>query len=109
MRDAAVTELFIIYFRFPEPTHVSGLPGISGIGIGAGVSGVGALGSGNAAQVVQALIELPSNLLDSNYHKDFTDIVDRTAFNRGGTPYIRPCGWYRFALKVNGKYKDNIL
>ena len=87
---------------------VPGLPGISGIGIGAGVSGVGALGSGNAAQVVQALIELPSNLLDSNYHKDFTDIVDRTAFNRGGTPYIRPCGWYRFALKVNGKYKDNI-
>ena len=23
-------------------------------------------------------------------------------------PYIRPCGWYRFALKVNGKYKDDL-
>ena len=65
------------------------MPGISGIGITAG-AGAFEFGGGNAAQVVQALIELPSNLMDSRYHKDFTGIIDRTAFSRGGTPYIQP-------------------
>ena len=58
------------------------MPDISGISITAGVE---AFGGGNAAQVVQALIELPSNLLDSRYHKYFTDTVDRTVFSREGT------------------------
>nr|CAH0109869.1 unnamed protein product [Daphnia galeata] len=32
---------------------------------------------------------------------------DKKAYNRGGLVYIRPCGWKRYALKVDGKYKDD--
>ena len=46
-------------------------------------------------------------LLDERFHFDFTSVVDKKAYNRGGLVYIRPCGWKRFALKVDGKYKDN--
>ena len=53
-------------------------------------------------------IKLPLNLLDSRYHFDFTGIVDQTTFYRGGMTYIRPCGWYRFALKVDGRYSDDV-
>ncbi|XP_046654694.1 uncharacterized protein LOC124348508 [Daphnia pulicaria] len=46
-------------------------------------------------------------LLDEKFHFDFTSVVDKKAYSRGGLVYIRPCGWKRFALKVGGKYKDN--
>ncbi len=47
-------------------------------------------------------------LLDERFHYDFTAIVDKEKFHRGGVVYIRPCGWKRYALKVDGKYKDDI-
>ena len=54
------------------------------------------------------LINLPPNLLNSRFHFDFGDVVDQKTFYRGGTTYIRPCGWFRFALDVNGKYSDDV-
>ncbi|XP_046439670.1 uncharacterized protein LOC124190846 [Daphnia pulex] len=54
-------------------------------------------------------IALPSSLLDEQFHKDFTDTSDNgVEFYRGGSNYIRPCGWQRYALKVKGKYPDDI-
>lgn len=50
----------------------------------------------------------PTVLLDERFHFDFTSITDQTSYNRGGFIYIRPCGWKRYALKVNGKYNDDI-
>ena len=29
-------------------------------------------------------------------------------FTRGGVEYHRPCGWMRYAIKVLGKYEDDI-
>jgi hypothetical protein len=50
-----------------------------------------------------------SSLLDTPYHYDFINISDNgIKFSRGGKEYIRPCGWNRFALKVKGKYPDDI-
>jgi hypothetical protein len=46
-------------------------------------------------------------LLDERFHFDFTSVVDKKAYSRGGLVHIRPCGWKRFALKVGGKYNDN--
>lgn len=37
---------------------------------------------------------------------DFTHSRDKSVCMRGNEPYIRPCGWYRIALKVLNKYPD---
>lgn len=55
---------------------------------------------------------LDQSFLDSRYNFDFMSIKDRENFWRGeyeGKPlrYYRPCGWYRYALKVQDKYGDN--
>jgi hypothetical protein len=48
-------------------------------------------------------------LLDEPYNYDFTTISDKgVEFFRGGSIYTRPCGWQRYALKVKGKYPDDI-
>ena len=50
---------------------------------------------------------LPNNLFDSQYDYDFTNIDDTgKKFMRGGLEYKRPCGWRRYALKVDDKYED---
>jgi hypothetical protein len=52
---------------------------------------------------------LPPSLLDEDFHYDFTNTSDSgVEFSRGGSNYIRPCGWQRYALKVKGKYPDDI-
>jgi hypothetical protein len=52
---------------------------------------------------------LPPSLLDEPFHYNFTKISDRgVKFCRGGLIYIRPCGWQRYALKVKGKFPDDI-
>ena len=52
---------------------------------------------------------IPNDFLDPQYDYDFTKINDKNKkFMRGGLEYKRPCGWKRFALKVNGKYEDDI-
>ncbi|MGH0186149.1 UNVERIFIED_CONTAM: hypothetical protein FKN15_020396 [Acipenser sinensis] len=63
--------------------------------------------------VVKEVFVLPHMLyvelhtfLDPCYDYDFTEIRDNAVFERGGETYTRPCGWYRFALKVLGKYED---
>ena len=50
---------------------------------------------------------LPDELFDPQYDYDFTNINDNgQIFKRGGLVYKRPCGWKRYALKVNDKYED---
>jgi hypothetical protein len=56
-----------------------------------------------------AIISLSPSLLDEQFHYNYTDISDNgIEFFRGGSIYIRPCGWQRYALKVKGKYPDDI-
>lgn len=38
---------------------------------------------------------------DAEYDYDFTRLEDTETYYRGGEVYKRPCGWIRFALKVN--------
>lgn len=46
---------------------------------------------------------------DSRYDYDFTAIDDRgKTYHRGGVEYRRPCGCLRFAIRVNGKYEDEV-
>ena len=48
------------------------------------------------------------DLLDPGYNFDFRGIDDSNSqFYRGGKPYKRPVGCYRYALNVNGKYGDD--
>ena len=51
---------------------------------------------------------LPANFLVPKYDYDFTNINDYgKVFMRGGLEYKRPCGWKRYALKVDDKYENN--
>ena len=50
---------------------------------------------------------LPDDLFDPQYDYDFTNIKDHgKKFMRGGLTYNRPCGWKRYALKVDDKYEN---
>ena len=52
---------------------------------------------------------LDAKMLDASFDYDFTNMRDDgTKFYRGGKPYYRPYGWYRHALKVRGKYDDDL-
>jgi hypothetical protein len=54
-------------------------------------------------------IHLAPDLFDERYHHDFSRICDQGFnFYRGGVIYIRPCGWIRLALNVEGKYADDV-
>ena len=41
------------------------------------------------------------------YDYDFTKLKDIETYRRGGEVYERPCGWFRFGLKVLDKYDGN--
>ncbi|XP_067314389.1 uncharacterized protein [Pseudorasbora parva] len=43
---------------------------------------------------------------EPRFDYDFTHLRDKSVCMRGNEPYTRPCGWYRFALKVLDKYPD---
>jgi len=50
---------------------------------------------------------LPYNLFDPIHNYDFTNVNDKgKTFMRGGLGYERPCGFRRYALKVDDKYAD---
>ena len=52
---------------------------------------------------------IDDDLLDPSYDYDFRGINDgNQKFYRGGLEYKRPCGWKRYALKVNGKYENDL-
>ncbi|XP_062246682.1 uncharacterized protein LOC133955713 [Platichthys flesus] len=38
------------------------------------------------------------------YNYDFTNLTETETYWRGGEKYERPCGWYRFGLKVLDEY-----
>lgn len=45
---------------------------------------------------------------DRGFDFDFSEVFDgHTKYERGGKQYFRPCGWYRCALKVKGKYEND--
>ncbi|XP_076611168.1 uncharacterized protein LOC143335539 [Chaetodon auriga] len=46
------------------------------------------------------------DFFDPEYDCDFTNLSDTAECSRGDELYERPKGWYRMALKVNGKYAD---
>lgn len=51
---------------------------------------------------------VPQNSRDPRFDYDFTHVNDNGKhFYRGGKEYHRPCGWYRYALKVLGKYEND--
>ena len=55
------------------------------------------------------LLVFDTSSWDSHYDYDFTNIDDRgKRFTRGGVEYRRPCGWKRHAIRVNGKYENEI-
>ncbi|XP_067314716.1 uncharacterized protein [Pseudorasbora parva] len=43
---------------------------------------------------------------EPRFDYDFRHLTDKSVCMRGSEPYTRPCGWYRFALKVLDKYPD---
>lgn len=48
------------------------------------------------------------NYLDAEHHYDFTHVNDNgVKYIRGGSTYYRPCGWFRYALNVLGKYEND--
>ncbi|KAJ3008379.1 hypothetical protein HKX48_008558 [Thoreauomyces humboldtii] len=50
----------------------------------------------------------PAELMDPEWDRDYTvNCDDKTAVSRGGHKYARPKGWWRFGLKVKGKYEDD--
>lgn len=49
------------------------------------------------------------NDLDPRFDYDFTEIADDgKRYKRGGFQYKRPYGWNRIAIKVLGKYSDDV-
>ena len=57
----------------------------------------------------ERLFFIDRKYLDSSWDYDFTNITDgNNQFKRGGYPYYRPCGWKRIAIKVLGKYENDI-
>jgi len=55
------------------------------------------------------LLVLDKDSWDQHYDYDFTNIDDKgKRFTRGSVEYRRPCGWKRYAIKVVGKYEDEI-
>ncbi|KAI4875388.1 hypothetical protein NFI96_007627 [Prochilodus magdalenae] len=54
----------------------------------------------------QVLFVDVDSFLAPSFDYDFRNLTDSTECTRGGEPYTRPCGWYRFALKVLNKYPD---
>lgn len=52
---------------------------------------------------------ISDELLEPAFDDDFTHVSDDgRVFKRGGYPYRRPYGWNRIALKVKGKYENDI-
>ncbi|CAF1029194.1 unnamed protein product [Adineta ricciae] len=55
------------------------------------------------------ILILDSSTRDSHYDYDFTNIDDTgKSFTRANVQYRRPCGWRRFAIRVCGKYENEI-
>ncbi|XP_076871411.1 uncharacterized protein LOC143521863 [Brachyhypopomus gauderio] len=59
----------------------------------------------NADTPAELLVNM-DNFLDPRYNYDFRGLSDTSPCVRGDEPYTRPCGWFRFALKVLDKYPD---
>lgn len=52
---------------------------------------------------------IADDFLDPSYDYDFRGLNDgNQKFYRGGLEYKRPCGWKRYALKVNGKFENDL-
>ena len=57
----------------------------------------------------QVPIVLNNNVLDPAYDFDYSSLTeDGKEYKRGDYKYYRPYGWKRIALKVKGKYEDDV-
>ena len=54
-----------------------------------------------APAVVKNYIIDEEEFFAPQFDYDFTRLTDTETYWRGGEKYERPCGWYRFGLKVN--------
>ncbi|XP_053283404.1 uncharacterized protein LOC128444773 [Pleuronectes platessa] len=73
-------------------------------------------GSGRSASPAldKPVVDIQKNLIMDEeeffapqYNYDFTKLTETETYWRGGEKYERPCGWYRFGLKVLDKYPGN--
>jgi hypothetical protein len=56
---------------------------------------------------ILSYMQLQSFDFDPKYNLDYTQKGMPSELTRGGLPYYLPIGWYRHALKVDNKYKDD--
>ncbi|XP_047195980.1 uncharacterized protein LOC118109523 isoform X1 [Hippoglossus stenolepis] len=71
-------------------------------------------GGASSPALDEKVVDIKKNLiLDEEeffapqYNYDFTKLTETETYWRGGEKYERPCGWYRFGLKVLDKYCGN--
>ncbi|KAH7695688.1 hypothetical protein AAVH_37248, partial [Aphelenchoides avenae] len=63
---------------------------------------------GKAVTATENLFKDP-NFFAQEYNVDFTKMVDdQKQLTRGGRPYLRPFGCFRYGIKVQGKYPDDL-
>lgn len=55
---------------------------------------------------VLSFLQLRPEDFDPKYNFDYQTQDVPESLTRGGCPYYLPKGWYRHAIKVNGKYRD---
>ncbi|KAM9769864.1 uncharacterized protein ACNS7B_006225 isoform 2-T2 [Menidia menidia] len=79
---------------------------LQGDGTGAGVVGPNLHDTSSPPLLAIHIID-EDEFFDQTYDHDFTKLRDTETYCRGGEVYERPCGWYRFGLKVLNKYDGN--
>ncbi|CAF1234056.1 unnamed protein product [Adineta steineri] len=72
------------------------------------VAAVSVNGKSITKQRINGPLAVDKNCLAPDFDYDFTGICDNDkTFRRGNQPYERPCGSYRIALNVKGKFGTN--
>ena len=72
------------------------------------VPSVSATGQSIPRVYLDGPLAIDIDCLDSKFDHDFTNIRDNNqTFQRGNQPYERPCGSYRYALKVKDKFSKD--
>ncbi|UJR18958.1 hypothetical protein I4U23_022087 [Adineta vaga] len=72
------------------------------------VPSVSATGQSIPREYLDGPLAIDIDCLDSKFDHDFTKIKDISrTFRRGNQPYERPCGSYRYALKVKDKFGED--
>ncbi|CAD7702198.1 unnamed protein product [Ostreobium quekettii] len=66
-------------------------------------------GGGSLRLGEEDIVKVSPDSLAPELNFDFTRVRDNgRTFQRGGEAYRRPCGWQRYAIRVLGKYGDDV-